>query len=532
MITQTITNVSIPGGADGSVALIVSGGTSPYIYLWNNSQTTATATGLAAGTYTATVTDNKGCTATTSATVTQPAGSPTLVSLTSTTIRIKYHNPIAPATATAANLPIWGDETGLRAGTYTVSLDTVTFVATTPFRVGELIHITSKSGLQFTGGGATTSFSWVRQSVVTHPTTPVFDTTGTGIILPSAAYASNASYNATMADVNRDGLQDMVFRYHASYGAATNVLVYPRNANGTFAAPATYTNAESHSVLVGTPDVNNDGYPDIVIFHNFPSRIHVRLNNGSGGFGSAALYTVSNYCNGANVYDLDRDGDLDIVAFSGNTSPSFNAINILKNNGNGTFAATTTLATGVAGSSCLPTDINGDGQFELLYTSDAYITGNPVFRVYTNDGNANFSQYSTESNSSIKYIRSAFDYDGNQTPDVLTRNPDIQVHLNHSGLSYSLSTPTVLAADNGWPYTGDLDGDGDLDVLMPIRTMGRIGTPFLKILPKQRQRDIYYDNHRAGAPAPLDDRPVRLRQRRRFGPSLSEPGHGGDQGAA
>ncbi|MBK9336159.1 MAG: VCBS repeat-containing protein [Lewinellaceae bacterium] len=136
----------------------------------------------------------------------------------------------------------------------------------------------------------------------------------------------------------------------------------------------------------------------------------------------------------------------------------------MKNNGNGTFAATTTLATGVAGSSCLPTDINGDGQFELLYTSDAYITGNPVFRVYTNDGNANFSQYSTESNSSIKYIRSAFDYDGNQTPDVLHLNPDIQVHLNHSGLSYSLSTPTVLAADNGWPYTGDLDGDGDLDV--------------------------------------------------------------------
>ncbi|MBK9336160.1 MAG: VCBS repeat-containing protein [Lewinellaceae bacterium] len=74
-------------------------------------------------------------------------------------------------------------------------------------------------------------------------------------------------------------------------------------------------------MLVGTPDVNNDGYPDIVIFHNFPSRIHVRLNNGSGGFGSAALYTVSNYCNGANVYDLDRDGDLDIVAFFGQHKP-------------------------------------------------------------------------------------------------------------------------------------------------------------------------------------------------------------------
>jgi len=73
-ITKTITNVSTPGGSDGSVALSVTGGTTPYLYLWSNGQTTATATGLAAGTYTATVTDNKGCTATTSATVTQPTG--------------------------------------------------------------------------------------------------------------------------------------------------------------------------------------------------------------------------------------------------------------------------------------------------------------------------------------------------------------------------------------------------------------------------------------------------------------------------
>ncbi|MBK9336161.1 MAG: hypothetical protein IPM98_06075 [Lewinellaceae bacterium] len=80
--------------------------------------------------------DAMGCPEESFVTEMDPAVLPTLVSLTSTTIRIKYHNPIAPATATAANLPIWGDETGLRAGTYTVSLDTVTFVATTLFGSG------------------------------------------------------------------------------------------------------------------------------------------------------------------------------------------------------------------------------------------------------------------------------------------------------------------------------------------------------------------------------------------------------------
>src|SRR5450759_3899486 len=60
------TNVNCFGGATGTMTVTASGGTSPYTYSWNTIpvQTTATATNLAAGTYTVTVTDNKGCTTT------------------------------------------------------------------------------------------------------------------------------------------------------------------------------------------------------------------------------------------------------------------------------------------------------------------------------------------------------------------------------------------------------------------------------------------------------------------------------------
>ncbi len=461
-ITKTITNVSSPGGSDGSVVLSVTGGTTPYLYLWSNGQATATATGLAAGTYTATVTDNKGCTATTSATVTQPT--PTLLAVSANTIRIKYYNTIAPATATAANLPIWGDETGLRTGTYSVSADTVTFVANTAFRAGELIHITSKSSLQFTGGGATIPFSWVCQSVVTNPTTPVFDTTGSGIILPSAAYSATASYNAAMADVNRDGRQDLVFRYHASYGAATNILVYIRNANGTFAAPATYTNSESHSGLVGTPDVNNDGYPDIVLFHNVPSRIHVRLNNGSGGFGAAALYSVNSFCNGAKVYDMDNDGDLDIIAFAGISALSSNTISVLKNNGNGTFAAQISTNTSVFGTSCQPADLDNDGDMDLAYTSNSAFGSSKVFRVYRNDGTGALTLNNSEANNLSKQVMSAFDYNADGNVDLITSAPNGEIYLNNAGINYTLATPTAFTSDYSYSLSGDLDGDGDLDI--------------------------------------------------------------------
>ncbi len=55
------TNVSCPGGSDGTASATVTGGVVAYTYLWSNGGTTATITGLTAGTYTVTVTDGNNC---------------------------------------------------------------------------------------------------------------------------------------------------------------------------------------------------------------------------------------------------------------------------------------------------------------------------------------------------------------------------------------------------------------------------------------------------------------------------------------
>lgn len=83
-VTQTVTRPApltasavathaLCAGGNGSVALTVSGGTTAYRYRWSNGDTTQNLQAVTAGTYTVTVTDAKGCTATASATVTQPA---------------------------------------------------------------------------------------------------------------------------------------------------------------------------------------------------------------------------------------------------------------------------------------------------------------------------------------------------------------------------------------------------------------------------------------------------------------------------
>jgi hypothetical protein len=64
-------------GNDGTASVIAAGGTTPYTYLWSNGGTTASITGLAAGTYTVTITDANGCSSANNATV----GEPTAISL-------------------------------------------------------------------------------------------------------------------------------------------------------------------------------------------------------------------------------------------------------------------------------------------------------------------------------------------------------------------------------------------------------------------------------------------------------------------
>jgi gliding motility-associated-like protein len=68
-------NATCNGSCDGEATASGTGGTGPYTYSWNTSpvQTTATATGLCAGTYIVTITDFNGCTSTASVTITEPA---------------------------------------------------------------------------------------------------------------------------------------------------------------------------------------------------------------------------------------------------------------------------------------------------------------------------------------------------------------------------------------------------------------------------------------------------------------------------
>ncbi|MFH1322133.1 MAG: PKD domain-containing protein [Bacteroidota bacterium] len=126
-------NITCNGSTNGTATVIPSGGSAPYTYSWDDpaSQTTATATGLSAGTYTVSVIESGGCTSTSSAIITEPAAN--TLTLTSVNSSCGSSDGEASVTVSGGLSPYtykWDDPgsqttitaTGLPAGTYTVSV--------------------------------------------------------------------------------------------------------------------------------------------------------------------------------------------------------------------------------------------------------------------------------------------------------------------------------------------------------------------------------------------------------------------------
>ncbi len=113
---KSIKNVSCHNGADGELAIAISGGTKPYSILWSNSQTDSVLNGLSVGTYLATVFDAKGCSVSDSFTIQQPTAITTAL-VSSTMAGCGMPNGTATISATGGSgqyAVIWDNgETGL-----------------------------------------------------------------------------------------------------------------------------------------------------------------------------------------------------------------------------------------------------------------------------------------------------------------------------------------------------------------------------------------------------------------------------------
>jgi large repetitive protein len=252
-LTTTSLNVSANVSADdkcsnsnnGTASSTVSGGTAPYTYAWTPiGGSGPTGTGLTAGTYTLTVTDNAGCTGTAVVTITAP---PALTANTvMTAAGCGANNGTATVTAGGGTAPYtysWAPggqtgitATGLSAGSYTVTvtdnnLCTTTSVITVTSTGAIAVSINAWTNVLCFGGNTGTATATVTGGTApyTYAWTPIggSNVAGTGL--------TAGSYTVTVKDANgcigtaSVNINQPAAALAATMGVPTNVLCFGGN---------------------------------------------------------------------------------------------------------------------------------------------------------------------------------------------------------------------------------------------------------------------------------------------------------------
>ncbi len=194
---------------------------------------------------------------------------------------------------------------------------------------------------------------------------------GDGSFQPAVTYpVGNGPDSVALADVNGDGKIDIIVANSGTNPADTTntdintISVLLNNGNGTFAAKQDYATGENPSDIV-VADMNNDGFPDLVIANATANTVRISLNNGDGVFTAVKDFPTGTLPYSLAVGDLNGDGK------SGRRHRQLcvqHRHGVLFGNGDGDAAErcrlrhqSIPLSRGVA-----VADINGDGRLDVI----------------------------------------------------------------------------------------------------------------------------------------------------------------------
>ncbi|MDW8850808.1 T9SS type A sorting domain-containing protein [Flavobacterium sp. MMLR14_040] len=319
------TDVSCNGGTNGTATVSASGGTPGYTYSWSPSGgTAATATGLAAGTYTVTVTDANTCQTTATVTVGQPS---VLVASTAQTDALCNGSASGTASVIVSGgaggyTYVWSPSggtsstaTGLAAGNYSCLITdangctlTKNFTITQPLVLNAtttLINATCTTGGQAAvgpvGGTPPYNYLWSPSGATTQTVTGLSN--GNVSCLITDANGCTVTKNFTVTTTNTlvaTTSQTNILCNGSNTGTAT---VVPSGAPGPFTyiwSPAGGNSATAVGLSAGNYSVTITSSNGCSIVKNFtiteptaltvtPSQTNISCSGGSNGSASVSV---------------------------------------------------------------------------------------------------------------------------------------------------------------------------------------------------------------------------------------------------
>jgi uncharacterized protein (TIGR03437 family) len=195
---------------------------------------------------------------------------------------------------------------------------------------------------------------------------------------PSTRLASGgaAAGGIVTGDFNGDGKLDLAVTTHPDPNFGTGnakVAVFFGAGDGSFQMQKAYPAVAGPYTIVAA-DVDGDGNPDLVVAdrglrsNRTNGVILVYRNDGHGGFLAGKQYTVGAYPQEVAVADLNGDAKPDLAVTTGDLNYNF-TLQVLLNNGDGTFQAPKTVSSDVGVGPLIARDFNGDGKGDIVATA-------------------------------------------------------------------------------------------------------------------------------------------------------------------
>jgi surface protein len=224
-------------------------------------------------------------------------------------------------------------------------------------------------------------------------------------------------------------------------------------------------------------DYDNDGDLDLVITGSEgPGQsgpvlsTTIYKNDGSGNFTAIGASLPGMDGGSADWIDVDGDNDLDLLLTGADDTGSPTA-EIYENQGSDTFAAMSAGLTGVSFSSAAVGDVDGDGDMDLLVNGEDG-SANLTATIYTNDGSGSFTENSSSGLTGFGSASSDFgDIDNDGDLDVVIGGDDngtttTKVFENDGSGSYSALSTSLQGISLGSVEFGDYNADGNLDLVI------------------------------------------------------------------